>query len=184
MRPQYRCPACSTFSHSPPLQTRLICTCVSIGSLANCESTRSHFHVNSLSHCILLSYRVHKSDEASDVAAETAAAASHAEEAMQVDASASVAGVGAAVATELGRAVATSETSSAVGGWRVEEVGPSLDLVLRRTHLPAADLWKRACHTPKPVRVSSTVVMQSGVLLNYFTVYILVCSLLVLHIAV
>lgn len=103
------------------------------------------------------------------MAAETAAAASHAEEAMQVDASPSRAGVGAAVATELGRAVATSETSSAVGGWRVEEVGPSLDLVLRRTHLPAADLWKRACHTPKPVRVSSAVVMYSGVLLVFTT---------------
>ena len=76
--------------------------------------------------------------------------AAGADEPMQVDAS-PVDGV--PVATLLGRAVTTSETSSAAGGWRVEEVGPSLDLVLRRAHLPAFDLWKRACHTPKPVRV-------------------------------
>ena len=96
--------------------------------------------------------RIYKSDEAAGdaVTAEAEAEASHADESMQVDAA--PAG-GVSVGTLLGRAVATSETSSAVGGWRVEEVWPSLDLVLRRAHLPAVDLWKRACHTPKPVRV-------------------------------
>ena len=96
-----------------------------------------------MDHC-----RSYKSDEAAGGAA--MAEASHADESMQVDAA--PAG-GVSVETLFGRAVATSETSSAVGGWRVEEVGPSLDLVLRRAHLPAFDLWKRACHTPKPVRV-------------------------------
>lgn len=35
----------------------------------------------------------------------------------------------------------------------LEEMGPSLDLVMRRTHLASDDLFKRACKTPKAVKV-------------------------------
>ena len=38
----------------------------------------------------------------------------------------------------------------------VEEMGPSLDLVLRRTHLASDDLMKAATRVPKVVKVSVT----------------------------
>ena len=36
----------------------------------------------------------------------------------------------------------------------LEEMGPSLDLVLRRVRLAAPDLYRLACKTPKQLKVS------------------------------
>ena len=37
----------------------------------------------------------------------------------------------------------------------LEEMGPSLDLMLRRVRLAAPDLYRLACKTPKQLKVSS-----------------------------
>ena len=40
----------------------------------------------------------------------------------------------------------------------LEEMGPSLDVVMRRTHLASADLYKQACKQPK---ATTKVVFQT-----------------------
>lgn len=37
----------------------------------------------------------------------------------------------------------------------LEEMGPSLDLIVRRTQLASEDLMKQACKKPKAVKVAS-----------------------------
>ena len=48
----------------------------------------------------------------------------------------------------------------------VEEMGPSLDLVLRRTHLASDDLMKAATKVPKVVKVSVTFTVVRSLLLS------------------
>lgn len=48
----------------------------------------------------------------------------------------------------------------------VEEMGPSLDLVLRRTHLASDDLMKAATKVPKVVKVSFTFTVVRSLLLS------------------
>lgn len=36
----------------------------------------------------------------------------------------------------------------------LEEMGPSLDFIMRRTHLASAEFYKKACRKPKAVKVS------------------------------
>ena len=48
----------------------------------------------------------------------------------------------------------------------VEEMGPSLDLVLRRTHLASDDLMKAATKVPKVVKVSVTFTVVGSLFLS------------------
>ena len=48
----------------------------------------------------------------------------------------------------------------------VEEMGPSLDLVLRRTHLASDDLMKAATKVPKVVKVSVTFTVVRSLFLS------------------
>jgi len=49
----------------------------------------------------------------------------------------------------------------------LEEIGPSLDLVIRRTKLASDDLYKRSRKQPKQAKVSRSIVL----LLVYANVY-------------
>ena len=48
----------------------------------------------------------------------------------------------------------------------LEEMGPSLDFVMRRTHLASAEFYKKACRKPKALKVSVWECNMSNVLSN------------------
>ena len=49
----------------------------------------------------------------------------------------------------------------------LDEIGPSLDLVLRRTHLASSDLYKEACKVPKAAKVS--IMPSAGFDAHFYT---------------
>ena len=49
----------------------------------------------------------------------------------------------------------------------VEEMGPSLDLVLRRTHLASDDLMKAATKVPRVVKVSISQVSKMDAIIRH-----------------